>query len=737
MMRGTPGMRLTMAILSPIFLLLCVVAIYSEETQEWMRYQEDFKQLYVQRATAKLEEAKGRNDADETARWQRIIDEVARAQPEIAQIYLQDAQVADRCTTCHRGIDNPLFQDAPQPFRPHPGELLKHHDITRFGCTPCHQGQGPATTVAGGHGTEANWLTPLLPRPYVQAGCGRCHQVTQGLAGGEVASRGEGLFMEKGCYGCHDVAGLTYLPKYAPPLTALKSKLVDVKNWSYAWIKDPAHLSRDTMMPNFRFDKEELGKITAFLVSLPDAGTARPPAVDLSGASADEGKRLFTERGCRGCHGVEPDEHSVSPRVPHLAGVGSKVKPEWLDAWIADPKQYNPDTAMPKVQLTDDERRALVAYLLALKRSEPIPAAPDLSGFKADEGKQFVKRYECFGCHAIPGFDQVRPSVPNLGEFARKPVDELDFGRTTDVPRTKWDWLQRKLRDPRAYETDKIELLMPKAPMTEEEAQALIGYTLALDGSNLPARYVVKATPAQQALRQQTWMVAHLSCNGCHRLNQRDAHIAGFFERKNMVPPTLDGAGGRLQGQYMYQFVLEPKQVRPWLQMRMPTFGFGEADARTLVEGFAAAAAVTNPYTYVAKDNIAADHFDRGLRRFRHYKCVQCHPTSIDQGLPDGVDPEDLSINLMLTKTRLRPEWIRDFLARPKQIAGAQTRMPTVFYSVEGQPKVEKPQEDIDDITTYMMGMVEPPEVSLQAVEEKKAAEAKQQQDTDWTKVEY
>jgi hypothetical protein len=170
--------------------------------------------------------------------------------------------------------------------------------------------------------------------------------------------------------------------------------------------------------------------------------------------------------------------------------------------------------------------------------------------------------------------------------------------------------------------------------------------------------------------------------------------------------------------------------------MRMPAFGFTEAQARTVIEGFAAAATVTNPYTYVAEDNIPEDHFQRGARRFRHFKCVQCHPTSIDQGLPEGVDPEDVSINLMLTKTRLRPEWIRDFLARPKQIAGAQTRMPTVFYSIEGEPKVEQPKEDIDDITTYLMGMTEPPEVTLKAEEETKKAE-QQQQPTDWSNIPY
>jgi len=735
-MRGTPGMRLAMAIFSPIFLLLCVVAIHSEETHPWMRYQEEFNQLYITRATAKLQDAAARNDAAEKGRWQRVVDDLSHAKPEIAQIYLDELKIADRCTSCHRGIDNPLFQDAPQPFRTHPGDLLKSHDVTRFGCTLCHQGQGPATTTAGAHGTEANWPTPLLPRPYMQVGCARCHEVTEGLAAADVVSRGDGLFMEKGCYGCHDVRGLTYQPKFAPPLNALKSKLADTTSWVYNWIKDPQHVSADTAMPNFLLKDDEVGKIAAFLLSLPEVGTQKPaPALD--GASVEDGERLFTERGCRGCHAVKADEHSVSPRVPHLAGVGSKVTAAWLDRWIANPREYNPDTAMPKLELTDDERHAVVAYVATLKRSEPLPAAPDLSQFNADEGKQLVKRYECFGCHAIPGFEKVRPSVPNLSDFARRPTDELDFGRTTDVPRTKWNWLERKLRDPRAYETEKIRLLMPKSAITDDEAKAIITAVLALDSPALPAAFSRRATPAQQALREQSWMVAHLNCNGCHRLNQRDAQIARYFERKNMAPPTLDGAGARLQGQYMYQFVMEPKPVRPWLKMRMPSFGFTEAQARNLVEGFAAAATVSNPYTYVAKDNIPADHFQRGVRRFNHYKCMQCHPTSIDQGLPEGVDPEDLSINLMLSKTRLRPEWIRDFLARPKQIAGAQTRMPTVFYSVEGDPKVEDPQKDIADITTYLMGMTEPPEVTLQAQAEQKAAEVKQQQATDWSKVEY
>jgi mono/diheme cytochrome c family protein len=735
LMRGTPGMRLVFAILSPLFLVLCVVAIRGEETRPWMQYQAEFRALFVQRATAKLRAAETQQDAKEIAHWRRVVDEASSAAPEVAQVYLEDLKVADRCVTCHRGIDNALFADAPQPFRTHSGELLKHHPATTFGCTPCHQGQGLATTVDGAHGREAGWATPLLPAAYVQVSCARCHEVTHGLAGAATVTRGADLFMEKGCYGCHDAQGITYRPKFAPPLAPLSTKLLDLRRFVYAWIKEPTHVSADTMMPNFSLDDDAARKITAFVATLPAEHQCEP--VDLAGASVEEGEHLFVERGCAGCHAVKADDHSVAPRVPNLAGIASKVKPEWIDHWISDPKAYNPDAAMPKTELTDKERHAVVAYLLTLKRTELLPDPPAIAASDAEEGKQLVKRYECFGCHAIPGFETTRPAVPNLEEFARKPVADLDFATTTDVPRTKWDWLDRKLREPRAYATESIKLLMPAQRMTDEERQALVTYVVALDRPALPARFARPASESGRARRELGWMVAHFNCNGCHRVDDRDARLARLVERRNLLPPTLDGVGARLQGQYFYQFLLEPKQIRPWLKIRMPLFRFAEKQAQALVEGFAAAGGARNPHTYVAKATIDAEHFQRGIRRFQHYKCVQCHPTSLDQGLPPGVDPEDLSINLTLAKTRLRPEWIADFLARPKQIAGAQTRMPTVFYSVDGEPKVERPTDDIADITTYLMGMTEPPEVTLQAEVEEREKVKEKEKAVDWSTLQY
>src|SRR5256885_14703606 len=75
--------------------------------------------------------------------------------PRIQQIVLEefdrnnfDKPVArvDRCTSCHAGINKPGFEDQPNPWKTHPRRelYLSKHPPEKFGCTPCHGGQGPA-----------------------------------------------------------------------------------------------------------------------------------------------------------------------------------------------------------------------------------------------------------------------------------------------------------------------------------------------------------------------------------------------------------------------------------------------------------------------------------------------------------------------------------------------------------------------------------------------------------------
>ena len=99
--------------------------------------------------------------------------------PKIVQINVADANIVDRCESCHMGIREPVQITAAvmtakgekkpdeyaRAFTSHPEpELLKTHDPDKFGCSPCHQGNGRATTsVEKAHGNYEHWLWPLFP----------------------------------------------------------------------------------------------------------------------------------------------------------------------------------------------------------------------------------------------------------------------------------------------------------------------------------------------------------------------------------------------------------------------------------------------------------------------------------------------------------------------------------------------------------------------------------------------
>src|SRR5208283_5810831 len=52
-----------------------------------------------------------------------------------------------------------------EPLKPHPmNDWLAKHEFERFGCTPCHGGDGSATTLAGAHQGGRGWDDPMLSR---------------------------------------------------------------------------------------------------------------------------------------------------------------------------------------------------------------------------------------------------------------------------------------------------------------------------------------------------------------------------------------------------------------------------------------------------------------------------------------------------------------------------------------------------------------------------------------------
>jgi cytochrome c len=95
------------------------------------------------------------------------------------------------------------------------------------------------------------------------------------------------------------------------------------------------------------------------------------PAPNVSG-DPGEGRRLIVAKGCAGCHtinGVPGATGVVGPNLtnvtlrPTIAGETIPNSPEMLVQWLLDPPAVKPGTTMPKLGLTEQEARDLVAFL--------------------------------------------------------------------------------------------------------------------------------------------------------------------------------------------------------------------------------------------------------------------------------------------------------------------------------------------------------------------------------------
>jgi mono/diheme cytochrome c family protein len=79
---------------------------------------------------------------------------------------------------------------------------------------------------------------------------------------------------------------------------------------------------------------------------------------------AQEGRTVFFAQGCYGCHRLGV---AGTPIAYDLSHIGRKYTEAELVKWLRDPASQKPGAHMPRLALTEDEIRALAAYLAALR----------------------------------------------------------------------------------------------------------------------------------------------------------------------------------------------------------------------------------------------------------------------------------------------------------------------------------------------------------------------------------
>jgi mono/diheme cytochrome c family protein len=464
--------------------------------------------------------------------------------------------------------------------------------------------------------------------------------------------------------------------------------------------------------------------IVAFLFEKSRTGDVAPSPGQ---GDAARGEKLVAARGCFGCHEIDP--RADAPRDltgtyrqfgPNLAGIGSKASRDWIAQWILDPKKWNPETKMPNLRLTPQEALDIAEYLstfkaparfeqAALPRTDPkvlddiafyfetatkthFDARADLDrmGLHAKEvytGEKLIAHYGCFACHRIPGFEDAKPIGTELTEEGSKAVHRLDFG-FLHLPHTRQDWFRMKLHNPRIFDRDRArgweeKLKMPNFRFTDWELDKVTTVVLGLQKLNASSAAKKELNGEEAAIERGRRIVKDHNCQGCHVIEGFGGSIRSLVADPSLAPPIIQGEGAKVQSNWLFSFLKAPKtgEIRPWLEVHMPTFGFTDKELNDLTRYFAFLDRATYPFLTPEYATEAA-RWAAGKKVFELLRCKQCHPRSEQEMNAPGVDRASLAPNLQMASRRLRHDWINDWIRRPDEWMPG-TRMPTNFPKAE------------------------------------------------------
>src|SRR5436305_262172 len=367
--------------------------------------------------------------------------------------------------------------------------------------------------------------------------------------------------------------------------------------------------------------------------------------------------------------------------VPNHQTIATKVSPQWIYHWIKNPRGYYAETRMPSLRLSDQEALAITAYLSTLgSKREPIA---NIDGRLQDpkniaRGESLVRKYGCFGCHDIPGMEKESRIGVELTTFGAKTLEELFFGNHTDIKETWDDWTYNKLKTPRTYATERVEQIMPQFDLADEDIKALRVVLAGFRDRRIPTRYLADHGARTIQVADGRRLMHQYNCIGCHEIEGRGGFIRKYYlESPTFVPPILNGEGVKLQSPWLFSFLKAPVPIRPWLKLRMPTFGFSDQDDHMLVAFFNGLSKVDSPYAHFEDAKVPQENLEaaRKLVSKDYFNCFSCHQQG--EKKPEGPE-EGWAPDLTLARQRLSPQWIVKWLRDPQKVQPG-TKMPS-FY---------------------------------------------------------
>jgi cytochrome c551/c552 len=656
---------------------------------------------------------------------------VADWDSQIVQINVASANIVDRCESCHLNTREPLKitetammakgekkpDEYARAFVSHPEpQLLQIHDPEKFGCSPCHQGNGRATTsIEKAHGNYEHWLWPLFPKENVQAGCQNCHAADMVLVSGDVQFQtindGKDLFRQKGCMGCHRYEGYDKEPE---ELTSIGQQIKQIEKEKIDNLKEAAYLMKQA-------DAAATNE---------DANALNTRAVDLRVANSKLDGHL--QQLDFESHSLMQDEKKVGP---NLKDVRLKLNKNWIPVWLKKPTVFRPTTKMPNFRLTDHQIQAISAFIWQSGLTDSLPKHKPGN---ADHGKELFMTRGCLACHSIgegehmiggtfaanlsregekANYDYLVRWVHNARERTRPycPYEKKDIGPEDYAKKGlpyQFDLAHSRCpNDGHELQVQNM-TVMPSLRLSEEDAEDIASF-LMMQKTKEPSSYADASYMDDPSLKEEgeKW-VRQFGCSGCHEIaGMEDEGRIGTeltfegskpIERLDFalftIPSQRGGAdaepiadkedlarlpdGPATKPWYDHKGFFEHKLAEPNVfdkgkvktameALRMPNLHLTKDQIRDLTTFLMGSEETSLPESYQYKPGDARQDIQAGWWVVKKYNCMGCHQfipgqSTILMGLPQYQDAqEQLPPKLLTEGARVDPEWLRKFLSNP------------------------------------------------------------------------
>jgi cytochrome c1 len=657
--------------------------------------------------------------ADTVASVQRSLSQF---DVKIRQIHVKDVDLVDRCESCHLGAREPIAltkaaMGGEAVFASHPSkELLKVHDPEKFGCTPCHGGNGAAVASIGkAHGYNKHWLWPLHHKENIEAGCQQCHSKEIVTEMSSTLNQGREIFRLRGCMGCHRYEGFD---READEMAGINQQLRAHEQQKAAWVREAGF---SVQKGDKTRDNAEAQKLYALANDL----KVRASGLDSKIEQLDMRARSLVR-----------EQKKVGPS---LKEVRAKLKKEWLPVWLKDPHAWREGTKMPTFRLDDQEVRAIGAFIW---QAGVQAAAPAQKPGDAAKGQEAFETRGCMACHSMGEGNQWQGGTfaANLSREGEKAnydylVRWVHNPRERSAPYCPYEKKDLTAEDYKRHNlpyvfdlehtkcpNDGHELQvqqmtpMPSLRLTEEEARDIASYLMTRKRGN--AQYADASYLDDPALKNQgIALVRNYGCAGCHEIAglEEEQRIGTELTKEGSKPiERLDfallGHKAQEEGWYNHKGFFEHKVKDPAVydqgkekakqdRLKMPNFNLSKPEIDAISTFLLGSVEPSVPERYFYKPTDQRQDIIDGWWVIRKYNCMGCHKVHVGQDtvfdtMTRYQDPdwkEQKPPTLIGEGARVRPDWLMQFLENPA-ISEKETnrngvrqylkvRMPTFSFS--------------------------------------------------------